>query len=230
MAIAGFKHTERILAGCCGHPQLTGVISPYFGYDIRSTLAKHGLLPSGWTNDATYASALKSGFNVNGVGIPGTDASSFATFYQFVTNMVAVLNANGLPQVADEFQTMRISYPFTIRKYRGNPSNAGGGGGGAGATLIAPTSGTRGQSYNVTITIQALPGTPGLPPANAPISTATVGGIGLASPVRSSTTTVSGTLNISSGATTGLKDVAVSFAGPPGQPAPSYTGTGLFRF
>ena len=65
-------------------------ISPYFGYDIRSTLNKHGLMPSGWTNDTTYANALKTGFTLNGVAIAGTDNASFTTFYQFVTNLVAV--------------------------------------------------------------------------------------------------------------------------------------------
>jgi len=205
-------------------------VSPYFGYDIRSTLGKHGLMPAGWTNDTTYVNALKGGFAINGIAIPGTDSASFTTFYQFVTNMIGVLDLNGLSNVAAEFDTMKISYPFTIRKYRGTPSNGGGAVGGGGVTAIAPTSGNRGQSYNVTVTLQALPGTPGLPPTNAPITTATVGGIALGSPVRASTTTVSGTLNIPSGATTGLKDVAVSFAGPPGQPAPSYTGAGLFRF
>lgn len=208
-------------------------ISPYFGYDVRGTLGKHGLMPSGWTNDTTYVNALKGGFSVNGVAVPGTDTASFTTFYQFVTNMVGVLNANGLSRVADDFQTMKISYPFTIRKYRGTPSNGGGDGGmtgNGGVTGISPSVGTRGQSYNVTITLQALPGTPGLPPNGAPITTAAVGGVALVSPTRSSTNTVSGTLNVPSAAATGLKDVAVSFAGPPGQPAPSFTGVTLFRF
>ena len=206
-------------------------ISPYFGYDIRSTLGKHGLMPSGWTNDTTYANALKAGFTVNGINIPGTDNASFTTFYQFVTNLVAVLNANGMTNVAAEFDTMKISYPFTIRKYRGTPSNATGGGGttgNSGVTAISPSSGTQGQAYFVTITLQALPNTPGLPPTGAPITTATVGGISLASPTRASTTTVTGTLNLPSATTTGGKDVIVTFQGPPGQPAPSYTATALF--
>jgi len=206
-------------------------ISPYFGYDVRNTLKKHGLMPSGWTNDSTYAGALKSGFTVNGVNIPGTDTASFTTFYQFVTNMVSVFGANGMSNVAAEFSGMKISYPFTIRKYRGTPSNANGGGGttgNSGVTAISPASGQRGQSYFVTITLQALPNTPGLPPTGAPITAATVGGISLASPTRASTTTVTGTLNIPSGTAAGGKDVLVTFQGPPGQPAPSYTATGLF--
>lgn len=207
-------------------------ISPYFGYDVRSTLNKHGLMPSGWTNDATYTTALKAGFTVNGVNILGTDNASFTTFNQFVTNMVATLNNNGMTNVAAEFYSMKISYPFTIRKYRGTPSNAAGGGGmtgNGGVTAISPSSGQRGQSYNVTITLQAVVGTPGLPPTNAPITTATVGGIGLTSPTRASTNTVTGTLAIPSGTATGGKDVVVTFQGPPGQTAPSYTATGLFQ-
>ena len=162
-------------------------ISPYFGYDVRSTLNKHGLMPSGWTNDTTYANALKAGFTVNGANVPGTDNAAFTTFYQFVTNMVAVLSNNGLANVAAEFNTMKISYTFTIRKYRGTPANAGGGGGmtgTGGVTAIAPSSGQRGQSYSVTITLQALPGTPGLPPTSAQITAASVGGIALTSPAR----------------------------------------------
>lgn len=206
-------------------------ISPYFGYDVRSTLNKHGLMPSGWTNDTSYTAALKAGFTVNGVSIPGTDNASFTTFNQFITNMVATLNNNGMSNVAAEFYSMKISYPFTIRKYRGTPSNAGGGGGTTsnnGVTGISPSSGQRGQSFFVTITIQAVAGTPGLPPNNAPITAATVGGIALTSPTRASNTTVTGTLTIPPGTTTGGKDVVVTFQGPGGQPAPSYTATGIF--
>ena len=205
-------------------------ISPYFGYDIRSTLNKHGFMPSGWTNDSTYANALKAGFTLNGVAIAGTDNASFTTFYQFVTNMVTVMNANGMSAVADEFQIMKISYPFTIRKYRGTPSNVSGGGGmtgNGGVTSVSPASGTRGQIYVITITIQSVGGAP-LPPTGAPISTATIGGIALSSPTRASTTTVTGTLNIPIGTTIGAKDAVISFQSPPGQPAPTYSATGIF--
>ena len=207
-------------------------VSPYFGYDIRSTLNKHGLMPASWTNDTTYANALKTGFTVNGVTIPGTDNSSFTTFYQFVTNMVAVLSANAMTNVASEFNSMKISYPFTIRKYRGTPSNATGGGGmtgNGGVTAISPSTGIRGQSYFVTITLQALTGTPGLPPTSAPITTATVGGISLTSPNRATTTTVTGTLSIPAGTATGAKDVGVTFQAPAGQPTPTYTATAIFQ-
>ena len=207
-------------------------ISPYFGYDVRNTLNQHGLMPSGWTNDTTYANALKAGFMINGASIPGTDSSSFTTFYQFITNMAAVLNTHGMTNVTAEFNSIKIAYPFTIRKYRGTPSNATGGGGmtgNGGVAAISPSSGQRGQTYFVTITLQAVTGTPGLPPNSAPITTATVGGIGLTSPMRASTTTITGTLNIPSGTTTGAKDVVVTFQGPPGQAGPTYTATGIFQ-
>ena len=34
------------------------------------------------------------------------------------------MSANGMSAIANEFETMKISYPFTIRKYRGTPANS----------------------------------------------------------------------------------------------------------
>ena len=206
-------------------------ISPYFGYDVRNTLKKHSLMPTGWETDTTYVNALKAGFTVNGTAIAGTN--SFSTFYDFIVAMRTALTAAGMSAVAAEFETMKISYPFTIRKFRGTPSNGAGGGGGGmtsgGVVSISPASGTAGQSYLMTITLQALAGTPGLPPTGAPIIAASVGGIALTNPTRASTTPVTGTLVIPAGSSSGAKDVLVSFQGPQGQPAPSYTGTGMFQ-
>ncbi len=206
-------------------------INPYFGYDIRNTLDKHGLKPAGWDVDNTYVSALKTGFSVGAITIPGTD--SYSTFYDFVLGMVGMLESNGLSAVADEFETMKIAYPYTIRKYRGTPSNAGGGGGGGGVggngiTSVAPATGLAGFAYDLTLNLQAPAGTPGLPPVDAPITAATVGGIALINPSRSSANTVTGQLVIPSGAVAGAMDATVSFSGPPGQPGPTLTGTGVF--
>ncbi|MBG30154.1 MAG: hypothetical protein CMI31_09150 [Opitutae bacterium] len=96
-------------------------LNPHFGYDVRNTLNKHNLMPSSWSDDSTYIAALKSGFSVNGVAISGTN--SFSTFVEFITAMQATLNSNGLSTVGTEFETMKIDYPFTIRKYRGTPSD-----------------------------------------------------------------------------------------------------------
>ena len=204
-------------------------ISPYFGYDVRSTLSKHGLAPSAWDDDAIYLEALQVGFTVNSISIPGTD--SFGTFVDFIESLRTLLISEGLSAVAEEFETMKVSYPFTIRKYRGTPFYGDGGGGGVGAagvTAISPTSGVLGLSYSVTITLQAPAGAPGLPPLGAPITTASVGGIALQSPSRTSQNSVAGTLVLPLPTLAGTKDVSITFAGPRGQPGPSFYGVGLF--
>ena len=95
-------------------------LNPHFGYDIRSTLNKHSLMPSAWEDDTAYINSLKIGFQINEVFIPGTD--SFSTFILFIENMLNLLRDNNLAHIADEFETMQIEYPYTIRRYRGNIS------------------------------------------------------------------------------------------------------------
>ena len=95
-------------------------LNPHFGYDVRSTLNKHSLMPSEWEDDTAYINSLKIGFQINGVSIPGTD--SFSTFILFIENMLNLLRDNNLSHIADEFETMQIEYPYTIRRYRGNIS------------------------------------------------------------------------------------------------------------
>ena len=95
-------------------------LNPHFGYDIRSTLNKHSVMPSAWEDDSTYIDSLKSGFVINGLNIPGTD--TFSTFILFIKNMQNLLRDNNYSYIADEFETMQIEYPYTIRRYRGNPS------------------------------------------------------------------------------------------------------------
>lgn len=203
-------------------------INPYFGYDVRNTLRKHGLMPATWETDTDYVGALKAGFNAGSVAIPGTDSN--ATFYDFIVGMTGLLASNGMAAAAAEFETMKIAYPFTIRKYRGTPVLTGGGGAGAGHIITAvPSSGSRGQSYALTITLAAN-ATPPLPPAQIVPNSVTVGGVALTGVARPASTSVTGTLAIPAGATTGAKSITVTFPGPPGQPAPSYTGQALFNF
>jgi len=97
-------------------------LNPHFGYDVRNTLEKHDLMPSSWIDDSTYISALKSGFSVNGVSISGTN--NFDYFVDFISALQSTLNSNGMTEVGAEFETMKIAYPFTIRKYRGTPSSS----------------------------------------------------------------------------------------------------------
>ncbi|MBT4223827.1 MAG: YHYH protein [Opitutae bacterium] len=98
-------------------------INPHFGYDVRNTLKKHDLMPDSWTDDSTYIAALKSGFTVNGVSVSGTN--NFDYFADFISALQSTLNSNGMSEVGAEFETMKIAYPFTIRKYRGTPSSSG---------------------------------------------------------------------------------------------------------
>jgi hypothetical protein len=87
-------------------------VNPHFGYDVRNTLNKHGVMPASWATDEDYLAALKSGFAVDAATIPGTDA--YGTFDVFMQGMKTILEAHGMLSVAAEFETMKIDYPFTI--------------------------------------------------------------------------------------------------------------------
>ena len=203
-------------------------------YEILST----NLLPLPWSDDSAYLAALKVGFMVNGVSISGTD--SYSTFVKFIEGMQTTLNANAMSAIASEFETMQIAYPYTIRKYRGTPSSSGVSGAGestansgsgntqgTGVVSISPSAGSVGNTVFVTITFDAN-SQPPLPPANVAPSSAQVGGVALTGIARSNTTTVTGSLAIPSGATSGSQDVTVTFATPHGNI--QLNGTGLFSF
>ncbi|HAW97421.1 MAG TPA: hypothetical protein DCX67_02710 [Opitutae bacterium] len=98
-------------------------LNPHFCYVVRNALKKHYLMPDSWSDDTTYLAALKAGFTVNGVAVSGTD--SFDTFVEFITSLQRTLNSNGMATAGAEFETMKIDYPLTIRKYRGTPSASG---------------------------------------------------------------------------------------------------------
>jgi len=103
-------------------------INPHFGYDLRNTFDKHGVEPVGWSDDSTYANALKSGFTIGTQAIAGTN--EFTTFNLFIEALRQTLTDNGMSEIADEFEAMQIQYPYTIRKYRGNSTAGALGGGG----------------------------------------------------------------------------------------------------
>tara|TARA_Y100001934_G_scaffold250405_1_gene312673 strand:- start:128 stop:820 length:693 start_codon:yes stop_codon:yes gene_type:complete len=215
-------------------------LNPHFGYDVRNTLKKHNLMPASWSDDSVYLAALKSGFTVSGISIPGT--SGYDTFVEFIEGMQSLLVANAMTAVSSEFETMQIAYPFTIRKYRGSPSgggatsgagsgNSNAGGGqpvqGAGVLSVSPSFGVSGSVVALTIVLDA-DAQPPLPPSNVSPSDVQVAGVSLSGIVRSGATTISGNLTIPSGATPGAKDVVVSFTTPRG--TIQFTGTGLFSF
>lgn len=201
-------------------------LNPHFGYDVRSTLNKSNHMPSDWSDDAVYLAALKAGFSVNNIPISGTD--SFNTFVEFVSAMQSMLSSNGLSSVGAEFETMKIDYPYTIRKYRGSPSSttttntnqqstgaSGNSNQVTGVTSVSPSFATKGSAVTVTITLNSNV-TPPLPPASVNPSTVQIGTISLNNTNRISETSITGTLNIPSQSETGLQNVTVQFNTPNG--------------
>lgn len=196
-------------------------INPHFGYDVRNTLKKHSLMPSSWGDDSAYIEAIQSGFTINQITIPGTN--DYNTFVEFIEGMVLLLNNNQLSAIADEFQTMQIEYPYTVRRYRGtatanNNNNDGGTDTGTGTEInnriqsVSPSSGSRGTSQTITITFNANTRPP-LPPVNP--NNVTVNGISLSN-VSYNNSIVTGTLSLPNNATLGTGDVIVSFPSPNG--------------
>ena len=82
-------------------------LDPHFRNDVRRTLKKNNLMPTSWTEDATYLEALKSGFSFKNVRIPRTD--SFNTFVEFISSMQSTLESNGLSSAGAEFETMKMT-------------------------------------------------------------------------------------------------------------------------
>lgn len=198
-------------------------INPHFGYDVRNTLKKHSVMPNSWENDSAYIGALQSGFTINQITIPGTN--DYNTFAEFIEGMITRLNNNQLSAIADEFQTMQIEYPYTIRRYRGTPTTANNNGGdgtdtGTGTEInnriqfVSPSSGSQGSSQTITIIFNGNTRPP-LPPVNP--NNVTVNGISLSNVTyNNSNSIVTGTLSLPNNATLGTGDVIVSFPTPNG--------------
>ena len=201
-------------------------INPYFGYDVRNTLNKHGLLPTGWEADTAYADGLQNGFAVDGVFVPGTD--SVDTFDAFIRSMQSVLSANGMSAVSSEFETMKIQYPFTIRQYRGDIAtntggtdggtgneNEGGADGDAGILSVSPSSANGNTVTEITISLDPNV-TPPLPPSQINPTSVRIGSYVLQSVSRSNTT-LTGTLSLPSLSTGSTEAIEVTFPRPTGE-------------
>jgi len=211
--------------GGTGNPPTIGNISPSSGEEgatVSVSITLTGdMLPPG---DAT-PSAVTIG-NVAGTAISYNGSVVSASF-------TLPTGTTGAKNVSVTFPTP--TDPLVITQTGGFTINAAaGGGGGSGATggngilSVSPNSGTRGAQ--VTLTINMDPSAqPMLPPDNAPQPpTVTVGGA-TASSVTYSGTTVTATVTIPAGATTGAAEIIVSFPPPPGMAdGPSYNLTGGF--
>jgi len=60
----------------------------------------------------TKEKRMKKNVQIKGV-------NSFNTFYDFILGMIDTLNKSNMTEIADEFNTLEIAFPYTILKYKG---------------------------------------------------------------------------------------------------------------
>ena len=60
----------------------------------------------------TKEKRMKKNVQIKGV-------NSFNTFYDFILGMINTLNNSNMTEIADEFNTLEIEFPYTILKYKG---------------------------------------------------------------------------------------------------------------
>jgi hypothetical protein len=110
-----------------------------------------------------------------------------------------------------------------------DPVSGASGGGSSGILSVSPTSGSRGSTITLTISLNP-DASPTPPPQTAPINSVTVGSITGTSDNHVSQTEVTTQITIPSNSATGAQTVSVVFPGPPGNPnqTVTYTLTGGF--
>jgi hypothetical protein len=155
--------------------------------------------------------------------------TNFSTWTTNSTSVAAVLAAASYTNSpTDDYRFYRVART-SLATY--DPVSGTGGGGTAG--FVAPGgSVSRGSGTNITVSITLPTGgsnPPSAPPANAPITSVTLGGITGTSVSDATQGAVIATFAITSSTTTGAKDVIVTFGIPPNQTvAPTFTLTGGF--
>ncbi len=149
--------------------------------------------------------------------------TNFSTWTTQSTNAAAILNsASYTSNAADNYNFYRVART-ALANY--DAVSSGGGTGGGAATYAVPGSGvvSRGSGTNITLSI-TLPGTPPSPPANAPITSVTLG----ATTATSSSYAVQGTVlanfHIATTNALGTQNVVVTFTSGP----PPYTFSSAF--
>ena len=60
----------------------------------------------------TTEKRMKKNIQIKGI-------NSFNTFYDFILGMIDTLNKSNMNEIADEFNTLEIAFPYTILKYKG---------------------------------------------------------------------------------------------------------------
>ena len=139
--------------------------------------------------------------------------TNFSTWTTNSTTVAAVLNAASFTNnLADNYRFYRVAQT-ALATY----DSVGTGSGGGGASYAVPGNSTisRGTGTNITLTI-TLPGNPPSRPANAPITSVTLGSLSATSFSDATSGTVLANFTIPANATTGEQTVVVTFtSGPP---------------
>ena len=154
-------------------------------------------------------------------GTYGVESSTNLTLWTTnATGIAAVLNTGSNTNTSTESGKFFRVNRTTIANYDGAPGSGG-------ATFAVPGgSVSRGSGTSITLTI-TLPGTPPSPPANAPITSVTMGSLIATSTSYTTQGTVLANFTIPANATLGAQNVVVTFAPPPMQAqGPVYTLTG----
>jgi hypothetical protein len=199
-------------------------INPYFGYDIRNTLKKYKKMPISWeNNDINYFNSLLNGFMIDEINIPGIANN---TYNDFINDLIKILKKNNLSNIADEFQTMKIAYPYTILKYKGIVNNNGNGNTNM---IVSPDIFIIGNTYNeINITLSNNSPMP-IPPSFVIPNNILIGNIS-ASYISRTDNTVICSLIIPTNTNPGQKDVIVQFPGPGGSTGPTYQENNIVEF
>jgi hypothetical protein len=198
--------SETVVTNFLGGPNATPV--------LNAPTANNGAITLAWsaTEGGTYM-------------VQST--TDFSTWTTNSTNVAAVLNAASHTNYpTDDYRFYRVART-ALANY--DPVNGSSGT----ASFVAPGgSVSRGNGTNITVSITLSAGgsnPPMLPPANAPITSVTLGGIAGTGVSYAVQGTVIATFAITGITTTGAKNVIVTFGVPPGQStAPTFTLAGGF--
>lgn len=156
--------------------------------------------------------------------------TNFTSWNTNSTAVSAILNgASYTNYPTDKFRFYRVAQT-SLASY--DPVGSGGGTSTGGTYLVPGGSVSRGTGTNITLNITLSTGgsnPPTLPPADAPITSVTLGSLTATSSSDAMQGTVLASFAIPSNATTGTQNVVVTFGIPPGQSqAPTFTLSGGF--
>jgi hypothetical protein len=156
--------------------------------------------------------------------------TNFTSWTTNATSVSAVLTGAAYTNnFSDKYRFFRVAQT-ALANY--DPVGTGGYVSSGGTYLVPGGSVSRGTGTNITLSITLSTGgsnPPALPPANAPITSVTLGSLMATSSSDATQGTVLATFTIPANATPGAQNVVVTFGTPPGQSqAPTFTLSGGF--